>query len=246
MRTAVRIKVMVSHLAVMSVMLAVGLWTQQAIAVPSLSLPDFAQMDVAFNGTGGLWYLTLTGFVPPPGQYHITEGTAYDGWCADLHTDIAMAPLPLYTVRLYSSYDPAIPSSFLPNTSKGGSWEVINYIINQKQYAAPAIQYAVWYFLNGLAYDNIDLVNAGAQPLVDDALLNGAGFQPQYGDVMAVLLDPYDRAYGAPLYGTEDDVQRTFIEVNAPPVPEGSTLLLFGSGLSGLLFFARKKGLLKF
>lgn len=29
------------------------------------------------------------------------------------------------------------------------------------------------------------------------------------------------------------------------PVPEASTLLLFGSGLSGLMFFARKKGLIK-
>jgi len=32
----------------------------------------------------------------------------------------------------------------------------------------------------------------------------------------------------------------------APPVPEASTLMLFGSGLSGLVFYARKKRLIKF
>jgi len=30
------------------------------------------------------------------------------------------------------------------------------------------------------------------------------------------------------------------------PVPEASTLVLMGSGLSGLLFYARKRGLIKF
>ena len=36
------------------------------------------------------------------------------------------------------------------------------------------------------------------------------------------------------------------VKHDTAPVPEASTLMLFGSGLSGLLFFARKKRLIKF
>jgi len=45
----------------------------------------------------------------------------------------------------------------------------------------------------------------------------------------------------------DTDYQDLVLEVHgvSPVVPEASTLLLFGSGLSGLLFFARKKRLIK-
>jgi hypothetical protein len=46
---------------------------------------------------------------------------------------------------------------------------------------------------------------------------------------------------------TDRDYNDLVVEVSgAAPVPEASTLMLFGSGLSGLLFFARKKRLIKF
>ena len=48
-------------------------------------------------------------------------------------------------------------------------------------------------------------------------------------------------------YGTgNEDYTADNIKVGVAPVPEASTLMLFGSGLSGLLYFARKKRLIKF
>lgn len=42
------------------------------------------------------------------------------------------------------------------------------------------------------------------------------------------------------------DYQDLVVEVHgAAPIPEGSTLLFFGSGLCGLLFFVRRKGLIR-
>jgi len=49
--------------------------------------------------------------------------------------------------------------------------------------------------------------------------------------------------------GDMEDGDRLFsvseIQVYGAPVPEASTLMLFGSGLSGLLFYARKRRLIK-
>lgn len=47
---------------------------------------------------------------------------------------------------------------------------------------------------------------------------------------------------------TRVEVASNFYHTPGPaaPVPEASTLMLFGTGLSGLLFFARKKRLIKF
>ncbi len=47
-------------------------------------------------------------------------------------------------------------------------------------------------------------------------------------------------------YIDQSDLEVTYEPAAAPPVPEASTLMLFGSGLSGLLFYARKKRLIKF
>lgn len=45
---------------------------------------------------------------------------------------------------------------------------------------------------------------------------------------------------------TDKDYNDLVVEIHgAAPVPEASTLMLFGSGLSGLLFLARRKGLIK-
>lgn len=236
MRTLVKI------LSVVSVMLAAALWTQQAIAVPDLDLPSEAGIRTSWNGVVSLLNVELSGF--PPGDYDISEGT-YVGWCVDLEGKIDFTGgTYYYPVTLWSTYDPNIPVVPNPNPGppptsetvyKPGNWNMINYMINQgDRYSPSAIQFAIWYFVNGLWWDDI-AATPGAPELIIEADQN-RGFEPQQGDVMGVLCHHEDT--------TEENFQDVLIEVNVP-VPEASTLLLFGSGLSGLLFFARKKGLIK-
>jgi hypothetical protein len=46
-------------------------------------------------------------------------------------------------------------------------------------------------------------------------------------------------------YITQSDLQVTYEPRGEQPVPEASTLMLFGSGLSGLAFWVRKRGVLR-
>jgi len=230
-KKAVKISVLLRGVAIMGVLLMAGLWTQQAVAVPILNLPTSADMVVNFNASVSTWDLTLSGFLPP-GDYDINEGV-YLGWCADMNVNIDWKTGTHYSVALYSTYDPAIPL----NPSKS-NWNVINYIINTTNGLSWwSRQAAIWYFMDPLMQLTDPILDPVAQGIVNDALNptnNASGFEPGPGQVMAVLADP------------REDVQPAIVEVPVSPVPEGSTLLLFGSGLSGLLFFARKKRLLKF
>jgi hypothetical protein len=227
----------VKNLAIAIVTLLAVVSTQQVAAVPTLDLPNPVSMRTSWNGVVSLLNITVSGF--PPGDYDISEGT-YVGWCADLHADIDFKGNTLYyPVRLYSTYDPTIPVAPNPNPDpyyKPGNWNMINYMINQgDRYSPSAIQFATWYFMNGLSWGDIS-GTPGAQALVQEADLN-RGFEPGPGEVMAVLCYYEGRQ--------EDNVQDVFFEVPLP-VPEASTLMLFGVGMSGLLFFVRKKGLIKF
>ncbi len=224
------------------VLFMAGLWASQALAVPDLSLPDSAHMKVEFKGDDSFWDVQLYDF-EPAGTYSIGEGL-YPGWCVDQHTGLRSNKE--YNTGMYSSYGSNIPSSFTFNPGRGGTWNIINYLINQDQYtAALDIQYAMWWYINGVDQDTVE--NKGnAWALVQDADANGGSFVPGGGDVVAVLLDPW-RYVLDELGNPTDEIelgQRSIIE--APVVPEASTLILFGSGLSGLLCFAKKKRLIKF
>ena len=213
------------------------LWVPQALAIPELSLPDSAHMMVAFNGTQSFWDVQLYDFEPagPSGTYSIDEGT-YPGWCVDKSTGLHSKAE--YTTALYSSYGSNIPSTFTFNPARGGNWNVINYIINQDQYTtALDVQFAIWWFIDGV--DQATVQSKGNAWALVQAAETETSYVPEADGVVAVLLDPWRYVNGDVEHG-----QRSIIEAPAP-VPEGSTLILFGSGLSGLLFFARKKGLLK-
>jgi hypothetical protein len=121
---------------------------------------------------------------------------------------------------------------------------MINWIINQQgPYTAQQVQFASWYYLNGLEWTELDPypeLRDKAKELAD-AAVNHDDFEPGPGEVMLVLCDVYPYGGGSRGKGF-GDYQDIMIEV---PIPEASTLMLFGVGVSGLLFFARKKGLIK-
>jgi len=147
--------------------------------------------------------------------FDITNGM-YTGWCADVDSTINRGVE--YDVMLYSSYDtPNIPAE---------EWDMIDYILNNKQGTGSDIQDAIWYFINDRAYRPSPpwavpsppwAVSATAQAIVTDALSNGAGYEPGEGDILAIVCVPVNE-FGEPI-----DVQVVIIELTIPPLDEGFT-----------------------
>ncbi len=195
--------------------------TQRALAAPTLVLPQDVDMKAWHPGPQSYWDTYLYDF--PAGDYDVEEGR-YIGWCVSESTYMYAGHE--YTVDLYSSYDPSMPSYF---QDPEGDWDKVNYIINNKQGTWLDVQQAIWKFIDG----GHDPVNEAGKNMVEAANLYGEGFEPGYGQSIAVLCD------------AGPDVQHTFVEVEVSPVPEASTLILFGTGLSGLMFMVRRKGWIK-
>ncbi|HID31008.1 MAG TPA: T9SS type A sorting domain-containing protein [Desulfobacterales bacterium] len=173
-------------LVVISVLMAMGVWP--AGAQPSVKLPtDPVTIQVGRFGSS-LWRTILSDV--PPG-YDVINGE-YLGWC--MNKDASIEAGTSYTVTLYSSYDPSMPSYLFDE-----DWDKINYILNHKQGSFEDIQTAIWHFFNELDLDNDLPVNFGGrwfpkdihtvQAIVDDANQYGAGFVPRPGQVMAVICD---------------------------------------------------------
>jgi len=159
-----------------------------------VELPDSIVNAVfAHPGVSSYWDTTLSNV--PPG-YDVQDGT-YVGWCVDQNTYIV--PGQVYTMELYSSYDPANPYA-------DPDWPYVNWIINNKPAGATKdqIQDAIWYFIDG-GYTGSDPV---VLQLIADALAYGADFIPGPGQWCAVVL------WANPSYQHGYTVQPTFIEVD--------------------------------
>lgn len=224
MRATVTINKGLLHCFCLFVLLAATTCACKAIAEPSVLLPQ-EPVSVRNCGLGqdSFWIMYLHNL--PPGDYDVVEGY-YPSWCVDPNHAIK-ANNDYYPVYLYSSYDANMPAHF-----SDPDWDKVNYIINNKQGTMADIQLAIWHFVDGLS----GTVYIGTDPevlaMIADADTYGEGFEPAADQLIAVLCD------------AGEGTQNTFIEVNRP-VPEASTLLLFGSGLSSVLVFARKKGLIR-
>lgn len=212
-------KATVSFLLATAALVTVWFSTQRAVAGPTLVLPEDAVYMKSWRTGESYWWTYLYDF--PPGEYDVGEGY-YIGWCVDEGHYINPGR-EYYPVTLYSSYDPNMPAYF-----QDPDWDKVNYIVNNKQGAWDDVQEAIWHFING----SIGGLYGGTDPdvwaMINAANANGEGFEPGCGQSIAVLCD------------AGEGIQHTFIEVNQP-VPEASTLLLFGSGASGLLFYIRRK-----
>ena len=161
----------------------------------TLNLPtDFVTITVV-DGTISYFKSTLSNV---PLGYDVTNGD-YLGWCVQTGPTLVRG-VP-HQVRLYSSYDPAMPASFVnPN------WDKVNYVLNHKIGTVTQIQNVIWYFIEGRAVSDPNEI-----AMRDAANTYGTGFYPVAGEVIAVLVD-----------GTTIN-QRSIIEVMIPEEYEGLT-----------------------
>ncbi len=126
----------------------------------------------------------------------------YLAWCIDIFDDIN-GNGGNYTATLYSTCDTNIDQE-LPNNYPGSvyvspaAWHQINYILNHKNGAYfYNIQLAIWNLIGGPILPEALVGPAGGYPSFDtnivnniltDASNNAAAWQPQCGDVIAVVV----------------------------------------------------------
>jgi hypothetical protein len=195
-----------------------------------LNLPPpstLINMEVSSETTTSYRNMTLTNV---PEGYDVTNAS-YDGWCVD-RTGNATS----HQVYLYSSLDP-------PGTMANERWDMVNYILNHKPNSNDIslrlqVQDAIWYFIS---MDNSTFTPPDNQTLawgmIDDALANGTGFSPTYGQTVAVICDP---SVFPPETGA---IQVTIFELTIPAIPEYTTAMIPLLLLASLSFMiiSRKK-----
>jgi len=196
-----------------------------AAADGGLNLPSTPVIMEATNGWESYFNTTLSDV---PLGYDVTNGT-YLGWCVDTSANMGSGA---HEVILYSSINP-------PGTLTTEKWDMVNYILNHKQGTVQDIQQAIWYFadING----NYTPTSPAAWTIVNDALANGTGFVPAYGQIVAVICFPETMLPGSP------SVQVSIIEVAIPIVPEFPSLaipLLFALATLSIVILVRRKHLL--
>jgi len=163
-----------------------------------LNLPSKIVRIEVFDGTESYF---LTKLLDVPEGYDVTNGT-YPGWCIDTRAEMARSPA-THPVKLYSSLNP-------PGDLANESWDMVNYILNHKRGNATDIQQAIWYFINlDTAYTPTSEV---AWEIINDALANGEGYVPNYGEKIAVICYPQ--------YVLPSEVQISIIEVTNTVIPE--------------------------
>lgn len=152
------------------------------------------------------------------GTYDVSNGVKYAGWCIDPYGDVATANVSFY---LYCSV----------GAGYGGiPWDKINYLLNHKIVSDPVtfnekleVQYAIWYLVTGgiepwSGFTSSEYWSTNAQAMYNDANTNGAGFIPQPGDTVAVIMAPATEGF---LFGR---TQEMIIELTVPPYQyEGCT-----------------------
>jgi len=167
-----------------------------------LNLPSTPVTIEVWNGTES-YYETLLSNVPS--GYDVTNRT-YLGWCVDRRCVMPRSPA-THQVTLFSSCNS-------PSDLAGQKWDMVNYILNHRQGVAEDVQQALWFFVNLVG--NYSPSSPTAWIMVNDANLNGEGFVPETGQVIAVIC-----------YTTDSKTQITIIEVdNPPPIPEFQSFLV--------------------
>jgi hypothetical protein len=186
----------------------------------SVILPEYVNMSVTYPYAGAPAYFSTT--VTNGG---ILDGT-YDGWCVDVGNVIYTGTE--YTAKVISSYDSNGGLAGL--VDKPENLEMVNWIINQNFAGTPSlaggvftygdVQRAIWQLVD----DQVSANGLGAwsQARVDEilalALTGGAGFVPECGQKLAVVLVPVDIA-GTPVTAQITIAQVTIITFPTVCIP---------------------------
>ncbi|VVB62047.1 SdrD B-like domain protein [uncultured archaeon] len=153
-----------------------------------------------------------------PAGYEITNGV-YPGWCVQKYKEMANGSNP---VLLKSCYATDLPSNY-----KVMSWDKINYIINHRQGKdRVSVQLAIWYFTDNInisTYPTTNAIKIAARTIINDTILNGPGYIPQSGDILAI-----------PIIGAEGALQLAFLEltISIPSTFEG--LVWYDTNANGI------------
>lgn len=190
-----------------------------------LNLPSTIVRIEVSDGTESYF---ITKLMDVPEGYDVSNGT-YLGWCIDTRVEMARSPA-THPVKLYSSLNP-------PGDLANESWDMVNYILNHKRGNATDIQQAIWYFINlDTAYTPTSKV---AWEIINDALENGEGYVPSYGEKIAVICYPQ--------YVLPSEVQVSIIEVANTVIPEFSSpqIMLIILSATLLIIVMYKKGIFR-
>lgn len=117
---------------------------------------------------------------------------AYLAWCVQLRNEnVPSAGSRIGVLMDVSS--PTLPAPFL-----GMPWDKINYLLNHKQGTPLDVQYALWFFTDGLdpAFFPPEVTSA-AVAMIDDPQANGTGFVPAPLDVTAAAVVWQDQSVQA-------------------------------------------------
>lgn len=184
-----------------------------AFCDPDLKLPENSvQATHQIPGTvyDAFFDITISGII---GEYDVQNGV-YPGWCSEDN----FKPNSSF-VTLFSSYDlVALPADSqiytapLPPHLQGLEgepipWDKLNYLLNHKQGEMRDIQAAIWLLLWGKS-DSYPITDK-ALAMYNDANTNGAGFCPEPGEIVAVIL------YVDGIH--PEEYQDSIIEVIVPP-----------------------------
>jgi hypothetical protein len=185
-----RIKLYLSILLTIVVATSLIMVEHVGASVSQLNLPSSPVTIEVYNGTGSYFYTLVSGI---SAGYDVANRT-YRAWCVDIRTVMKRSPA-IHNVVLFSTYTP-------PMVMPDEKWDMVNYVLNHKQGNAEDIQQAIWHFIS--LGDNYTASSANALAMINDADVNGTGFIPGSGEVVAVICYPVDV-----------DVQISIIEV--PP-----------------------------
>lgn len=174
-----------------------------AQATPILNLPA-SNVQASFTWSQSALQFTNITLNGVGSGYDVQNNIAYTGWCAER----VSGPSPIgntFSVQLYSSYDPNLPTNLTKWGTRTIPWPEINYVLNHRQGIAPTdVARAIWDLIEG---------TFSAIPLEQQAIANGATFVPGPGQVVAVIV-----TNGSGIHNANDGWQENIIEMQVPNV----------------------------
>jgi hypothetical protein len=203
-----RLKTKKLLIALLSFLMVSGIAMTTVSAVWTPSLPAGTVTLQITNQTPWTfpWMVALSGV---GAGFDVSDGT-YTGWCVD--TEHSIDRTQTYDVNLFSSYSP-------PSEVASVDWNRINYVLNNKDAGtADDIQAVLWYIVGGTwitdaAWGYSHTTEADA--ILADAMANGGSYEPDEGDILAVIC--------LPVGSEEERAQMLVIELMVPPLESGYT-----------------------